>query len=618
MQYTFAIICDLQWVANAPPLQVCYICDMAQSFEMTFNSRESAFAAESRDAMAAAILGFCEAKDSSVQMENVSETEIRVFIDEKKSRKAQEKFDKASQQCAAGKMNSARFTLNEVISLWPFHSEAYRLLAQIQFTSGKIDDAINTNIDALRFDPKNVWALLLMGNIFQQAKNRPDVADTYFSRILEYHPDNVLALNNLGGVYCKRDQYEKGLELFAKAIKLDPHCINSYYGTVLALSKMGNNKDAFDFAMMGLQLGEDRVEDGDIRHNLEDLMASIAVKLVDNDGMLCEAVQIAKKIENKFGTVIKFQQDDNQKVLAHMEFADFHKRDYHVVKYRRSGTSAHLVLHELMHLEMMLEAKAANRLMLIGGTQKNFEQFLDQYTDVFTPLSREIGEYQSQEFAKQLFQGISLQLMNCPLDLFVETKIFEEYPQFHAIQLVSLLEIEKMNLKSIIDSKNVPYIPEEIKLASKTLNMVSSLWVKEHFFFSVFEGYAPTKAQREIACGQYDQFRLALKSFKPGDEYDLFKDFTEECLMENLFTNSMMDGKPIAKETVKTNAEKAQERFNETHNPENMDPMITAMMSEYMLAAMQAFAQMDKYDIQGVARECAMNAVNGNFPRFER
>lgn len=96
---------------------------------MTFNSRESAFAAESRDAMATAILGFCEAKDSSVQMENVSKTEIKVFIDEKKSRKAQEKFDKASQQCAAGKMNSARFTLNEVISLWPFHSEAYRPLA---------------------------------------------------------------------------------------------------------------------------------------------------------------------------------------------------------------------------------------------------------------------------------------------------------------------------------------------------------------------------------------------------------------------------------------------------------------------------------------------------------
>lgn len=68
---------------------------------------------------------------------------------------------------------------------------------------------------------------------------------------------------------------------------------------------------------------------------------------------------------------------------------------------------------------------------------------------------------------------------------------------------------------------------------------------------------------------------------------------------ESAFAAESRDAMAAAKEKVEANAEKAQERF---------------MMSEYMLAAMQAFAQMDKYDIQGVARECAMNAVMGISP----
>lgn len=329
-----------------------------QTFERIFKISEPPFAAESRDAMSRDILGFCEAKDSSVQMENVSETEIKVFIDEKKSRKAQEKFDKASQQCAAGKMNSARFTLNEVISLWPFHSEAYRLLAQIQFTSGKIDDAINTNIDALRFDPKNVWALLLMGNIFQQAKNRPDVADTYFSRILEYHPDNVLALNNLGGVYCKRDEYARGAELFEKALAIDDSYIKAHYGLALARYNQRKYTECFEQCVKGLKLGNERPEDSPMRPHLAQLAADAAEILEQDNDLLGDVKRIAKEIEQKYGTTIKFEQDDSLKVLAHMEFADQHHRDYHVVKYREGAHYAHLMLHELMHLEMMQEAKA--------------------------------------------------------------------------------------------------------------------------------------------------------------------------------------------------------------------------------------------------------------------
>lgn len=122
--------------------------------EKTFDMNAPPFQAETLDAMVRTILGFCEAKGSSVLTENISDHEIRVYIDEKKSEKSQRNFLKAAEQCNMHKFNSARFTLNDVLKFWPFHSEAYRLLAQVYMEMGKVQDAINVNIEALRFDPK--------------------------------------------------------------------------------------------------------------------------------------------------------------------------------------------------------------------------------------------------------------------------------------------------------------------------------------------------------------------------------------------------------------------------------------------------------------------------------
>ena len=52
----------------------------------------------------------------------------------------------------------------------------------------------------------------------------------------------------------------------------------------------------------------------------------------------------------------------------------------------------------------------------------------------------------------QTFSGISLQVMNCPLDLFVEDKIYNEYPEMRPVQILSLMrtEHESIVLMSIL------------------------------------------------------------------------------------------------------------------------------------------------------------------------
>ena len=187
-----------------------------QNFERIFDMHQPPFKADSLDAMEYSILGFFKAEDSSrPQLERISDHEIKVSIDDRKAQKAQKQFDKAVEHSNAHKFNSAKFALREAIGLWPYNSEYHRLLAQVTMEGGDLEKAQDSCLDALLLDDRNLWALLLMGNILN-AKGNTEAADGYFSKILQYHPDNALALNNLGGIYCKQGKYAKGTELFEK------------------------------------------------------------------------------------------------------------------------------------------------------------------------------------------------------------------------------------------------------------------------------------------------------------------------------------------------------------------------------------------------------------------
>lgn len=581
-----------------------------EAFELTFDMNEPPFKADSISAMEYSILGFCKAKDSSPTLEKVSETQIKVYVDEKQSEKAVRHFEKAAECCEQGRFETARSSLQKAIKAWPFYSEAYRLCAQSLFNQEQLDKAVDANLDALRFDPKNLWALILMGNIFA-AKDKPEVADTYYSKVLEFHPENALALNNLGGIYCKRKDYARGAEFFEKALAIEGGYICAYYGLALARYNQGKYTECFDQCLKGLKLGNERPEDAPMRPHLAQLAADAAEILEQDNDLLEEVKRIAKEIEQKYNTTIKFVEDSSLKVLAHMEFADHHHRDYHVVRYREGAHYAHLTLHELMHLVMMQEAKAEGKLETIGFAQENFDLFLERHEKVLDRLRDEIDAQTADGLAKQLFNGISIQMMSVPLDLFVETKIFNEYPKFHAAQFASLWSMEQNNLKSVESAANVPYFPQETKDVNKLLNMVQSLFMQKNFGAGNFESYQASSFARQKALDMYSRFEEMLSSFSAGDEYTLFKEFARQENILEYFRITEQTGKP-QENGFKTKVEQNQEAFEKTH--EKDDPIVNAMMSEYMLGAMLAFDEMTPEEISAVARDCAFKGMNGIQP----
>ncbi|MBK8669134.1 MAG: hypothetical protein IPN89_06580 [Saprospiraceae bacterium] len=69
-----------------------------------------------------------------------------------------------------GKYADAKPILKKLIEKNPAISEYHRIMGQILSDEGDQDEAINCLIDSLRWDSKNGWALLMMGNILLSSK----------------------------------------------------------------------------------------------------------------------------------------------------------------------------------------------------------------------------------------------------------------------------------------------------------------------------------------------------------------------------------------------------------------------------------------------------------------
>ena len=138
---------------------------------------------------------------------------IHIHIDNHVLDSTQRNFDKACDFCNKQKFDKAIPLLEEVIKVCPLHVDAYRTMAQAYMMLGDLDKAMDNNIEALRIDAGNLWALVLMGNIMSR-KNDVETAMTYYKKVLKYHPDDFMALNNVGGALMEQGKFDEAIETF--------------------------------------------------------------------------------------------------------------------------------------------------------------------------------------------------------------------------------------------------------------------------------------------------------------------------------------------------------------------------------------------------------------------
>ena len=121
--------------------------------------------------------------------------------------------------CEKGKFAKAKPILDGLIKKNPTNSEYHRIFGQILSEEGNQEDAINSLIDAIKWDNKNGWALIMMGNIFAKYKNDFITAKKYYDEAVRINPENYIAINNIGENLMQQGKFDEAKDYFKEMPK---------------------------------------------------------------------------------------------------------------------------------------------------------------------------------------------------------------------------------------------------------------------------------------------------------------------------------------------------------------------------------------------------------------
>lgn len=564
---------------------------------------------------------------------------VKVKVDQKDLEQSQKEFNEITALCEKRQFKEAHSRLEQFLKKHSRHSEGYRILAQMEMEAGNIDKAIDIDIEALRCNPKNIWALILMGNLYSKYKDNYEIGRTYYDSVLKYSPDNFIAINNVAALMMENEDYESAIPLFEKSLEGDKKYANAYYGLAVCYYNQRENQKAFDTALKGCLLANIRSENPQVMDELHKIMLASAHAVVESTNYMNVVLGIKDEIEMKYNQKIEIVKDDTLDLSAKLEYGPTHHRDYHLIKYNpKKPFMEHLAIHEMMHLQMNLEADKVNNNKVIISNNDNVIAFRTKYAAWIKKLVNRFEHSKAMNLVEQIHRGYMLQVMNCPLDLFVEKRMYDKYPIVRAIQLLSLMEQETYNIKAIKGSENSKFVPLDIVQNSKVMNIVTSMHFEHLFGLRFYQEYKPTRAQFDQAKDFYDEF-LAYDDYKPGEEYELVEYFMDslhaERFMSILPLSDYFDDSFDRMEKTKAMRDAAlgedapaggnsfdglteEQKKNQddfyAQNKDGEDPMKTMMMSMYMLGALEYFDGMDKMEIKKIAFEIAMIGTTGISP----
>lgn len=564
---------------------------------------------------------------------------VKVKVDQKDLEQSQQEFNEITALCEKRQFKEAHSRLELFLKKHSRHSEGYRILAQMEMEAGNIDKAIDIDIEALRCNPKNIWALILMGNLYSKYKDNYEIGRTYYDSVLKYSPDNFIAINNVAALMMENEDYESAIPLFEKSLEGDKKYANAYYGLAVCYYNQRENQKAFDTALKGCLLADIRSENPQVMDELHKIMLASAHAVVESTNYMNVVLGIKDEIEMKYNQKIEIEEDDTLDLSAKLEYGPTHHRDYHLIKYNpKKPFMEHLAIHEMMHLQMNLEADKVNTNKVIISNNDNVIAFRTKYAAWIKKLVNRFEHSKAMNLVEQIHRGYMLQVMNCPLDLFVEKRMYDKYPIVRAIQLLSLMEQETYNIKAIKGSENSKFVPLDIVQNSKVMNIVTSMHFEHLFGLRFYQEYKPTRAQFDQAKDFYDEF-LAYDDYKPGEEYELVEYFMDSLHAERFMsilplsdyfddsfdrmekTKAMRDAAlgedaPVGGNSFDGLTEEQKKNQDDFYaqNKDGEDPMKTMMMSMYMLGALEYFDGMDKMEIKKIAFEIAMIGTTGISP----
>ena len=373
-------------------------------------------------------------------------------------------YQKGVKEAEKGEYSKVIKTFEKVLEVVPQHVDARRNMAMAYLESGDIEKAEVHLRECLRLDPNNAWTNLLLGNIYARHKRNLDVAEFFFQKCYEINPNDHLLLNNYAAIMMEKGDIEKARGLFEKAVAIDPTYPNTYYG----LAMLYRSADEPESAIETLERLFSQPRSKDIRSSQiytlsQKLYREINKEVAEmsSEQMMEAVLERKREIEREGGFPIRVVEDNSlEYVSAIAQMAWTHNREEHTIKYRKKMTEVtpHLIAHELEHISLEEEARRFGRNRHFATTVATREYAIKSVSGHVQKL-KEWG-YPDDGIAnliRQTTDGLCNQLFNCPIDMMVESRVFEKMKELHPSQFVSLSQLQDEALR-ILQNKEIKRI----------------------------------------------------------------------------------------------------------------------------------------------------------------
>jgi tetratricopeptide (TPR) repeat protein len=531
--------------------------------------------------------------------------------------------------CEKGNYAEAKPLLKNLIEKNPTNSEYHRIMGQILSDEGDQEEAINCLIDSLRWDSKNGYALLMMGNIFAKFKNDVPTAIKYYDQALIANPNDYITISNIGAILMQQGKLEEAKNYLWQALKINNKYPNTHFELGMIAEMEADLLSAFHSTIQAVKTNKnkDLLYQNSVRRAFE-----IAQKIIKTDAGKNVFRAYKHKLEFDGDRKIDIIQDETIPTAAKVEFAENYERAIHLVKYKPSYPAVeHLIMHELVHLDFVIEARKADLNQLFISTQNHKTEFVKTIAPTINKLrSLGVKDQAVEEYGALLFAGLNSQIFNTPVYLLIENFLYQDYPALRPYQFISLYNLLQEGIKAVTDEKIVELSPKDVVSKSKVYNLTTAFQFKELFGFDFIKDFNASSTELKLATDFYTEYLEYKDDKKPAEEYELVLHWAEDLKLDKNF-ELVNENDYRTKRTDIENLLTAIE--NDPYDLESKDPYkqrgmdkfikaeqsigINMAVVMFMVNALQFFEKKPKEETKKIAMEIATQGAQGYRPDKE-
>jgi hypothetical protein len=424
----------------------------------------------------------------------------------------------------------------------------------------------------------------------------------------------------------QQGKLEEAKKYFHVALKINDQYANTHFALGMIAEMEADLQSAFYSTIQAIKLNKSK-----------DVLYQNSVRQAFDISKKIIATDTGKKIFREYRHKLEFDgdrkidiiQDEEIPTAAKFEFAENYDRENHIVKYKPSYPAVeHLIMHELVHLDFVIEARKGELNQLFISTQNHKTEFIKGLEPTIKKFNKMgISEKSIADYCSNLFEGMNRQIFNTPIDLFIENFLYNEFAELRPFQFISLYNMLQEGLKAVTDKKIVELSPKDIISKSKVYNIVNAIQFKELFGFDFIKDFNATPIEMKLATDFYDEYLQYKDDKEPAEEYELVLHWAEDLKLGKNF-ELVNEHEYRTKRTDIDNLLSSIEKY--PYDLESKDPYkqremdkfqksqeqigINMAVAMFMVDALQFFEAMPQEEIKKIAIEIAMQGTQGYRP----